>query len=859
MELYERTGELEVLASALDAAADSRGSVVFVGGESGIGKTSLIREFSRPLGDDARVLWGACDDLSTPRTLGPFRDIASELGGDLREMLAAGKPPSELFDTVMDALDAGMRPTVAVIEDAHWGDGATFDMLKFLGRRIGRRSVVLIVTYRDNEVTADHPLRLMAGDFAADEVHRLTLAPLSKSAIESMGAGYSSTPEELHEATGGNPLLVSEALANPESALTENVRDSVVARLARLSAGAREVAEVTAVVPGQIERWVLGEVLDESAESLVECRDRGLLEFDDRAVWYRHELVRAAAEESLSADRRTALNKGIMSALIARKGDVARIVHHARIANDGAALVRFAPAAGRLASAAASHREAVSHFRLAIEHLELLEEEDQARLLRDFAIECHSTSQAAEGLLAAQQSLEKWRSLGDIERQGEMLRWLSRLHWWLGDVEEAEQAGIDAVEILETLPPSTHLAMAYSNLAQLHMLSQRLEPTVHWATKAIDLARALDDHLTLAHALNNLGSARGRVGDLSGLALVEESLALSIREGLDEAGRAFANLIWTALDYHDYDTAERYIKDGLAYVEERELEGSIYYLRAERARLHFERGEWASAEDDARWVLSRPEVAGVPQMPARATLAKLEVRRGDRAAAETVNTAWEMALPTGELQRIAPVATARAELAWLSGHDGEIAAAVTDAYELAKEAKQPWVTDELAFWMWRSGTEVKSLEVGDTPYGSQMHGRWEEAADRWDRLGCPYEAAVARCDSTEPASLLAALEIFDELGAAPAAALVRRSLRDLGVQGVPRGPRRETRANPAGLTPRQVDVLKLVAEGLTNAEIGEALFVSPKTVDHHVSAVLAKLGVSSRLEAGAAALEMDLG
>ena len=860
MELYERAGELEVLRGALDAATDGRGSVAFVSGEAGIGKTALIREFTNSIGDDGRVLWGACDDLSTPRTLGPFRDIAGELGGDLRDMLGDGKPPSELFDVAMDALDSGMRPTVAVIEDAHWGDGATFDMLKFLGRRIDRHSVVLIVTYRDDEVTADHPLRLLAGDLATDAVHRLALAPLSKSAIESMGVDHSSSPEELHAATGGNPFLVSEALAHPESSLTENVRDSVVARLARLSTASREVAELTAVVPGQIERWVLDDVLEVAAETLVECRSRGLIEFDDRAVWYRHELVRAAAEESLPPDRRVKLNETIMNVLIERNGDVARIVHHARMADDGAALARFAPEAGRLASAAASHREAVSQFRLAIEYIDLLNDEDQALLLRDFAVECHSTSLAAEGLVAAQQAFEKWRLLGDVEHEGELLRWLSRLHWWLGDAEEAERTGIEAVETLETLAPSSQLAMAYSNLAQLNMLSQHLEPTVHWATKAIDLARTLDDHETLAHALNNLGSARARAGDLAGNALVEESLTLSIREGLDgHAGRAFVNLIWTALDYRDYDTVDRYLKDGLAYVEERELEGSIYYLRAERARLDFERGDWASAETDARWVLSRPEVAGIPQMPALATLAKLEVRRGDRSAAETVKAAWELARPTGELQRIAPVATARAEMAWLGGRDNEIADAVIESYELAKEAAQPWITDELAFWMWRSGAAIEDLECGDTPYGSQMLGRWEEAADRWERLGCPYEAAIARCDSAESVDLLEALEVLDALGAEPAAARVRRSLRDKGVQGVPRGPRRKTRANPSGLTPRQVDVLKLVAEGLTNAQIAETLFVSPKTVDHHVSAVLAKLEVSSRVEAAAMALEMDLG
>ena len=668
MELYERDGELKALASSIEEAANNRGSVVFVSGEAGIGKTTLVRQFTDSVGDAAHVLWGACDDLSTPRTLGPFRDIAGELGAAFKELLAQGLPPSELFDAAIEALDESMRPTVIVVEDAHWGDSATFDMLKFLGRRIARRSVVLIVTYRDEEVRADHPIRVLAGDLAASVVHRLTLAPLSTEAVQSMSVGYSGRHDEIYAATGGNPFLVSEALAHPESSVTDSTRDSVAARLSRLPTAARRLAEVAAVVPGQAERWLLDAALDSSDETLAACLHGGMLEYDDHSVWYRHELVRASAEKSLSPARRVDLNAKIMLALIEHGGDVARIVHHAQMAGDGSMLARFAPLAGRLASAAASHLEAIALFRLAVDHMAILKPRDQARLLSDLAVECHFTGQAADGLSAAQRALDLWRGLGEVEREGEMLRWMSRLHWWLGEPDEAERTGDAAVATLDALGPSSELAMAYSNLAQLHMLSQRFDPAVHWAAKAIEAARALDDHATLAHALNNLGSTQVRVGDLAGIALLEESLTVSIRERLDDhAGRAFANIIWTALDYHDYDTAERYLKEGITYAEERELEGSLYYLTAERARLRLDLGDWRGAEDDARWVLGRPEVAGITQMPALTSLAKLEVRRGDRSATDTVQAAWQLAYPTGELQRIAPVVTVRAEQAWLKG------------------------------------------------------------------------------------------------------------------------------------------------------------------------------------------------
>jgi DNA-binding CsgD family transcriptional regulator/tetratricopeptide (TPR) repeat protein len=857
MDLLEREAELATLDSALNDAGGGSGSVILVSGEAGIGKTRLVRAFARDA-SDARILWGACDDLSTPRTLGPFHDIASQEGGALKGVVVDGTR-GEVFDAVLEAISGGSTPTVMIIEDVHWADGATLDVLKFLGRRIEQSAGVLVLTYRDEEVRLDHPLRLVVGDLPASAVHRIELAPLSMAAVESVASQNGGSAADLYSKTRGNPFLVSEALMAPAGDVPVNVRDAVRTRAARLSETGLAVAELISVVPGQTERWILDAFPEFHVDALDECRERGLIEFDAALVRYRHELVRGALEESLASSRRRELNAFVLDVLVSRNADIARVVHHAREADDVAAVVRYAPAAGRQASAASAHREALAHFTIAIEYDAELDVEARAQLLADYAIECYFTNEIPDALGALEEALALWRDLGDTIREGDALRWTSRLHWHLGHADEAIERGLAAVELLSGADRSRELGMAYSNLSQIFMLAQQADEAESWATKAIAVSREVADQSTLAHALNNLGSTRLRVGDMSGYDLLHESLDISIREGFDDyVGRAYANLIWMALDYRHYADAERNIEAGLRYAISREIAGAIYYIRGERARLRFERGEWTQAERDAQWVLVQPEDPEITTMPALVTLAHLHVRRGDPEVDETLEEVWNFAESSRELQRIAPVAAARAELAWLRGDQEGIRTAIAGAYEIGLALKQPWVSDQLAFWMWRANGTAQTSAGPETPYLLQMRGDWKEAADAWERIGCPYEQAVALMDSEDPEHLLIALAILDGLEAVPAASMLRKRLRQMGVKGTPRGPRKKTRSNAAGLTPRQVDVLELVAEGLTNAEIGERLFVSPKTVDHHVSALLMKLEVSSRKDAAVVAQHRGL-
>jgi DNA-binding CsgD family transcriptional regulator/tetratricopeptide (TPR) repeat protein len=448
---------------------------------------------------------------------------------------------------------------------------------------------------------------------------------------------------------------------------------------------------------------------------------------------------------------------------------------------------------------------------------------------------------------------------GDPEKLGETLRWLSRLHWWDGNRPEAEAAGARAIAVLEPLPPGHQLAMAYSNQAQLDMLASRYEPALAWARRAIELARRLDDRETLTHALTNIGSTRLQDGDLGGRDELEEAFEVAVAAGLeDHAARALGNLASISAEIRDDRHARQDLDRALDFLKAHELSGYVQHALGHRARVRLDQGDWAGAEQDARAALAE-EVKGGPRVvDALVPLGLLQARRGDPEAAATIQEAAERAFATSELQWTAPVAAARAELAWLHGDDRRAAEEAAAVLEAAVEAAHRWFAGELAFWTRLAGAPVRMPPVMAEPHRLLLAGDWRAAADAWRDLGFPYQRALTLACGDQEEALLEALALLDGLGARQTAQRVRRQLRRRGTRHVPRGPIRATAANPAGLTARQVDVLGLLAEGLTNAEIAARLSLSAKTVGHHVSALLAKLGVGSRHQAAVAARRLGV-
>jgi len=862
VQLLEREQQLAQLQDHLRQADAGHGRLVLVGGEAGVGKTALIEAFAHSAGIPLLRTW--CDALSTPSPLGPIRDLTPFLGlpCDDRPLDQYGR--ERLFRDVLAALEARPGPTVIVGEDAHWADGATLELLRFLGRRIGSLRTMIVVTYRDDELGSDHPLRLVLGDLAtAPTVHRISLQPLSEDAVRRIAPRTIGDASTLHTLTGGNPFFLTEVLATPGLSVPVSVGDAVIARAARLSPEARATLDVAAVIGSSIEPDILLAVAGPVENEIDECIARGMLRSTAHGVAFRHELTRDAILAALSPTRRRLLHARVLAALRDAPGverDYALLAHHAEAARDRDAVLAFAIPAARQAAAFHAHHEAAAQYARALQFGDALPREDYAQLLESHSIACYLSDQGEKALASRRAALEIWRKLGNRLKEGESWRWLSHLSW---HGQDAIDAALAALDVLEPLPPGPEIAMAYSNLAQLRMLDHDLEGTLQWGERAIALAEELGETETLVHALNNVGSARSYAADDEGHDDLTRSLNLATAIGLyDHASRALVNLAYTSFLHMQLDEAEHRLLQAIAFAVDHDLDFRRGYLQATRAALYFRRGSWDAAETEITELLQQPLLSSITRMMAVTTLGQLYARRGRREAGETLDEALALAERSGKLLRLWPARAARAEAALLQGEPARAIEEANAAREAVFRRGNTWDRGALAWLLWQAGErDIPPVDLAE-PYTLQIAGRWADAAAVWHELGCPYEAAAAMAESDEPELAQRAIATFEELGAQPALSRVITRLRAVGSGIAPvvrRGPRQSTRSNPAGLTQREAEVLSLVAAGLRNAEIAERLYLTPKTVSHHLSAIYAKLGVDSRIAAAQVAARIGIG
>lgn len=860
MHLMERDQLMAQLNEHLELAASGSGQMVMISGEAGAGKTSLVRQFLHGLGNRVTTLTAACEPLPTPTPLGPIRDLAPAL----RLQIEPDVPHHDERDTLARAMLAALanrrQPTVIAIEDAHWADGASLDLLRFLGRRLDRLPVLFLVTYRDDEIGAQHPLRLLLGDLTTTpNVRRLQVPLLSPEAVSHLAAGTSHDGQALYRLTGGNPFYVSEVLAAERTGIPATVSDAVLARALRLSPEARAMLDVAAVIGSPIAVSLLIEVAGPVVVEIDQSVISGLLVEHDTSLSllsFRHELARIAILNAIPPLRRRQIHGQVLECLRQpghHRGDLATLAHHAEAAADQEAVREFAIAAARQATDLHAYREAAGQYARALRAGGTIPDAERAALLEAYSYTCYLSDQGGTAITAREEATSLRHNLGDRLQEGDNLRWLSRLAWFNGDSASAEAAGARAVALLETLPPGPQLAMAYSNQSQLAMLADDLPAAVRDGERAMALAKQFGEHETYVHALCNVGSARMRGEDPRGWVEVEESLRLAKVAGyVDHAGRALVNLTWSNMTTMNLADAERWLNEGFAYVTANELDHYFTYLTANQATFWAYTGRWDDAVANCRRVLNYSDRSPLSRIVALTALSQIMARRGDPSADELLAEALERAEFTGQLLRLGPVRVARAEAALLAGDADQARAELQSIRHLANERGPSWQRGEIVWLSRLAGDEAPPPPGLPQPYVHLLAGAWEAAADAWTQLGCPYDAARALAQSDDPDQIRQAIAAFERLRAHPALRQAIQRLRDLGVRELPtmpRGPRATTLAHPAGLTQRETEILDLLAMDLRNADIASRLFLTPKTVSHHLTAIYAKLGVSNRADA----------
>jgi predicted ATPase/DNA-binding CsgD family transcriptional regulator len=853
MLLLERDAQLGQLDELLAEAGRGRGRVAALIGEAGAGKTSIVEAFAKRAANGARILRSACEDLSIPDPLGPLFDLARGAGLHVPGRVTERLP---FFSDALDAFCRASGPTLLVMEDVHWADDATLDLVRFLGRRIRNTRVLLLITARSMGGDGERRFRRSMSDIPADDLVRIEVPLLTEAAITALAAPTGLDAGAIYRATAGNAFFVTELLrAGSDGAPPPGVRDVVLARAERLSAEARKMLEIVSVFPRSADAEAVQRMYGaDTSGPLADCMLNGMLETSGSGFAFRHEIARRAIEITLPAPIRRDLNARAL-AVLRKRNDVptARLVHHAVEANDAEAVHELAPTAAEEAARLGAHREAAFYYETALRYAAPLSASRRAALLERYAFECHLVGRIGDAIQAARSARDLHRAEADVLKEGDSLRWLSRLSYLFGDRVAADAYGLQALELLERLPPSPELALAHSNLAQLAMLADREADAVRHGETAIALAERFDRPDIVCHALNNVGAAKQWQDPGEGRRLLDRSVAMAVERDLQEhAARGFTNLSCLEIACFRHRAAASVLDAGIAYCVEHDLDTWRDYMRGWLAELLVRRGRWNEAGEVALSVVGNSQAAPLIRFPAVAALARLRIRRGDPAAEPLVAELSGFLKAGMEAPRLASYAVLVAERAWLGQHD------VADALCLLERARSaassPASHGEARFWQRMLAPDV---DFGDTaglaePHRAFVAGDWSVAASLWREGEALYECALSLLHGDEQAQH-EALAILDGLGAMPAAQRARRMLRASGVKRISRGPRGATRANAAGLTRREMDVLRLVGLGFSNKRIAADLCISAKTVDHHVSAVLAKLDAASRGEAVAAA------
>jgi DNA-binding CsgD family transcriptional regulator/tetratricopeptide (TPR) repeat protein len=848
--LLERESQLGALLQYADEAGRGDGRLALVSGEAGVGKSSLVEELRRRA-PDATWLWGACDGLFTPRALAPLHDVARQVGGDLQTALGDASARDRVVDAMLGLFDQATSLLVLVIEDVHWADEATLDLIRLLAKRLRDVRVLMIVTFRDDALAAADPLRIALGELAGQRSsRRIAVPPLTEDAVRRLADGTPYAADALHRLTGGNPFFVAEVLGGRGEEIPASARDAVLARTAALSEPARRVLETAALGGLRVDSDIASRAAGGGLDTLDELVGAGLLLADDGALRFRHELARRAVESQIAPHRRVHLHRALLQVLeFLGCDDQARLAFHAEGAAEATLVARYAVPAARQAARLGAHREAAAQYERAL-GFPPDDSADLADLYDGYAEELAFIDRWPQAADAREKAIAIWQESGERRREGRSSCRLAWVMWRLCRGPESVAAFRRGIELLEPLGDDPVLAHAYSAHA-FDIWDSDPQRAHRMLAEADRISRLSGDQVVRSDVLNNLACAQlARREDWT--STMDEALALALAtpgaEG--QVGRAYANAYAFYVAQFRFVESERYWRDGIAYCDQWDISTFSTCLRGRRAIALAELGRWDEAAALAERVLST-EASPVNLLTSQISLGLVRARRGLPDVFDLLDPAVEAAEGLAEAEWIAATRLARAEAAWLAEDDESARRDLVRVRQVL--TPRDYLEDAaLAVWEQRLLGAPGPVSPPPDPWATWLAGDSSAAAEQWDRLGCRHQASMALHDSHCDAELLEALERFEALGADAAARRTRRRMRELGHRRVPSGARAATRDHPAGLTRREDEVLALLCEGLRNEDIAERLVISTRTVDHHVSAVLGKIGVPSR---GAAVAE----
>jgi DNA-binding CsgD family transcriptional regulator len=858
--LVERLLERQAVLTELDRLARElrrgAGRVVLLRGEAGVGKTAVITRFTGELDPSIRVLQGWCDPLGTPRPLGPLLDALGGLDAAaaraLDDAIESGDTRA-LYRRLLAVLRDGQQ-RVWVIEDAHWADSGTLDLLAFLARRIASLPLLLLVSYRDDELDAEHPLLVtLAYVSSCAAVTRIDLEHLSRQAVAALCAGSGVNGEQLHELTGGNPFFVTEVLAAGADALTRNtlprsVSEAVWGRLARLSTQARDAAQASAVCGPRAEVALVQQVCPAASTGLAECLNANVLIVDGDVIGFRHELARRATLDRIGDYQRKVLHTRALAVLAKPPVDpktLAALAFHAGQAGDGPAAVQYGIAAANRAAGLGAHCQAAELYGLAIRHSQNTPTKEKAKWLEQHALASYLGGRVQAAVHSYRDAIALRHQLGDRIGEGDDLHRLSHI---LSRLSEAGKAGEASLRLLEQCGPTPQLASSLAHMAELSLIADD-SACAEYAARAITLGNQLDLPRVVIKA-NYYAALFTLLRTGAGWDELEAvwRQAMGGAEFDELAGLMGMGLCWQSALHYEFDRAERYITETMSFCADHDLATFEPLAVGPAAFVALHRGDWDRAAACAEDVLSRPAMTPLHRYLPLATLSLIRARRGQRPVPALLDEALAAAEPD-DFFRLGPVWAARAEAAWLSGDDQAARAEARAGLETASDHANPWLVGSLCRWLQLAGGEPADTWELSTSFELEVSGDWRAAAAEWTRRCCPYDAAIAQLGG-DIAAVVSALETFRRLGAKAAARRARQRLAELRGR-TPRTRQADISADPDGLSRRERDVLTLIAAGHSDADIATKLSISRKTVGHHVEAILTKLGVDNRTQAAA--------